>query len=174
MRFGFGPDAENRTEQVAETSRAPDNMEIRQEISDRSERTILKLSGPVDIDHAGDVWELLRDSVQRYRCVLVDLTDVPHMDSAGLASLADAYRRAQSRGTAFALIGVNRQVLKMLKLSGLQKVLKLYPNVAKALTGLARQDFDADCDVRSFSESLQATANGSFLARPSGEQRRVA
>lgn len=174
MRFEFGAYAEARTEHVAATDRPANDMVIRQEISDRSERTILKLSGPVDIDHAGEVWERLRDSVQRYRSVLVDLTDVPHMDSAGLASLAEAYRRARNRGTAFALIGVNQQVLKMLRLAGLQRVLKLYPTVANALTSLARRDFDPDCAARSFSESLQFTANGSFLTGLPAEHKRVA
>jgi len=179
MPFRFGSDAEGEADRAAQVERLIEGEEFTQEISKSSERTIISLRGPFDIDHAADVWRLLRESVQQYRCVLVDLSEVPHMDSAGLASLAEAHRLARQRQTAFALIGVNQQVLKMLKLSGLQRVLRLYPTVAKALTSLASLDFHGDCPTRSFSESLARDMglplNGIFSTdlMPAG-QRRVA
>ncbi len=179
MPFRFEPDAASGTACAPETERQNDGMVIHQETSELSERTMVKLRGPFNIDHAAEVWQLLRESVQRYRCVLVDLSEVPHMDSAGLASLAEAHRLARQRHTVFALIGANHQVLKMLKLSGLQRVLKLYPSVAKALTSLASLDFQGDCPARSFSESLargtSSTLSGKFLIDIlPPEQRRVA
>jgi len=178
MSFRFGLVAERVTDHIPQDEQPRESMVIRQETSDVSERTVIKLCGSFDIDHAPEVWQLLRDSVQQYRCVLVDLSEVPHMDSAGLASLAEAHRLARKRRAAFALIGVNQQVLKMLKLSGLQRVLRIYPTVAKALTSLASLGFDDDCKARSFSESLPhgtgATFGGSFLTDLRIQQRRVA
>lgn len=155
IEFGFAVETDADRDRVNEDS--SETMVIRREISERSERIIIRVSGHFDIDHAAEVWDLLRESVQKYRCVLVDLSGVRHMDSAGLASLAEAHRLARQRRIAFALVGVNQQVLKMLKLSGLQRVLRLYPNVAKALSRLTSVAPRPDPLPRSFAEGLART-----------------
>ena len=162
MSFGIGSDVETVADQDRTSEQGFESMVIRCEISERSERIVIRLSGHFDIDHAAEVWRLLRESVKEYQCVLVDLHAVRHMDSAGLASLAEAHRLARQRHTAFALVGVNQQVLKMLKLSGLQRVLRLYPSVAKALSRLTSATPQPDALPRAFTESLARTRSPSL------------
>ncbi len=158
MHFWLGSDADDTAKRIPAAEAPADRVVISQEASDHGERTVISLQGRLDFDRAAEVWQVLRESVGRYRCVLVDFSEVSQMDSAGLASLAEAHRLARQRGAIFALAGVDPQVMKMLKLSGLQRALRTYRTVAEALTSVANLASLADCPERSFSESLTGNA----------------
>ncbi|MFI5078103.1 MAG: STAS domain-containing protein, partial [Vicinamibacteria bacterium] len=53
------------------------------------------------VDH---VWALLAEDHSR---IVLDVSDVRHVDSRGLGELIECYRAAESRGAAVKLLGVN-------------------------------------------------------------------
>ena len=179
MHFWLGSDADDEAGRVAGSEADADRLVIVQDSSDLAERTVISLQGTFDVDHAAEVWQLLRNSVAYYRTVLVDLSEVRQIDSAGLACLAEAYRLARQSGATFALIGANRQAEKMLKLSGLHRAIRQFRSVAEALTGLASLAVSGVSQARTFSENLTGPAlafsNENLSARPrSPVARRVA
>ncbi len=71
-------------------------------------RVLLAVSGEIDIATAPRLIAVLNDAVTDGAgsdgSVVIDLTDVPFMDSTGLALLIDAQRRLSSRGRGFAVV----------------------------------------------------------------------
>ena len=101
-------------------------MLIERKIEARDGWTSVRLHGALDFDHSGSALELLLENVRTRRRVLVDLSDVTHIDSSGVASFVTAYQTAKQNGTRFGLAGVNPRVMRMLKLHRLDKVLLVH------------------------------------------------
>jgi len=95
---------------------------------------IFRLSGPFT---ARDMYSslspsALRDTFEsgdsdRDALHILDLTEVPYVDSAGLGLLVSHYVRCQDRGARLVLAGVSPRVLQLLEMT---KVDKLFPRVA--------------------------------------------
>ncbi|WP_353068168.1 STAS domain-containing protein [Tunturibacter empetritectus] len=58
---------------------------------------------------------------------VLDLTEVPYMDSAGLGLIVSHYVRCQSRGVRLVLAGVSSRVLQLFEMT---KVDKFFPRAA--------------------------------------------
>jgi anti-sigma B factor antagonist len=58
---------------------------------------------------------------------ILDLTDVPYMDSAGLGMLVSHYVRCQNRGVRLVMAGVNPRVVQLLEMT---KVNDFFPRIA--------------------------------------------
>lgn len=65
-------------------------------------------------------------------CLILDMTGVPYMDSAGLGVLMNYYVSAQGAHRKFLLAGVNERVHALLEMTKVDQVLKLYPSVEAA------------------------------------------
>lgn len=61
------------------------------------------------------------------RCILVELSGSPYMDSAGLALLLLARQRAHRAGKGFVLAGLNPQARQLLQMTRLDKILDAAP-----------------------------------------------
>jgi anti-anti-sigma factor len=100
-------------------------------IRQRSARTTVMLSGELDIVTAPALRErlaaLLRPGMG---LVVLDLSDVRFCDAAGLAVLIGTQRRATGLGITFRLAAPRPHVTKLLRVSGLDRVLALLPTPA--------------------------------------------
>jgi anti-anti-sigma factor len=67
------------------------------------------------------------------RYVLLDFTDAAYINSSGLHALILVARRLASSGGMLILAGVNDQIQKVLKISGLASTFTLQPTKAEAL-----------------------------------------
>jgi anti-sigma B factor antagonist len=82
---------------------------------------IARIVGPIDIDHARKTRRMLLASLANQDNLLVDMSGVTVIDSAGVASLVEAHNTARRNGKAFALFHVNYPVMKVLKLARLDQ-----------------------------------------------------
>ncbi len=82
---------------------------------------IARIEGPIDLDHASKTRRMLLDSLANQKNVLVDMSAVTEIDSAGVASLVEAHNTARKNGKAFALFHVGYPVLRVLRLARLDK-----------------------------------------------------
>lgn len=92
--------------------------------------TILKLAGPLTL------WNLFSfqsdlQSIKPPRLIL-DLTDCPYMDSAGLGALMNCYVSAQKAGRQVLLAGVNSRVRALLEVAHVHSILRSFPSVQAA------------------------------------------
>lgn len=65
--------------------------------------------------------------------LVIDLSAVERMDTAGLANLVEAYGQAQQAGQGLTLAAAPKPLQKMLRLTNLDQVLPLSPSVEVAL-----------------------------------------
>jgi anti-anti-sigma factor len=92
--------------------------------------TILVLHGPLTLQNSFD---FQRDLAQHKPAVLIlDLTDSPYMDSAGLGLLMNYYVSAEKNGRKLLLAGANERIQALLQMTRVNLILKNYPTAAEA------------------------------------------
>jgi anti-sigma B factor antagonist len=100
-------------------------------IIERAEGTrVLKVEGPLTLTTLFEFQDLVR-TIESPRLIL-DLSGVPYMDSAGLGSVLGAYVSCQSHGRGFALANVSPRILTLLKVTHVDTILPQYESVEAA------------------------------------------
>jgi anti-sigma B factor antagonist len=104
---------------------------------------ILRVGGEVDLATSPQLHAKLVDLVEvgEVGSVVVDLTPVAFMDAAGLSVLLAAHKRARANGGRVLLVCPGGPVLRVLRLTGVDKVLSIHGSLAEAV---AAQDAHAD------------------------------
>lgn len=87
------------------------------------------------------VGELLQDSSK----VILDMSGVESIDSAGIGDLALLQTWAQERNANLKIAGVNTFVQNLLDLTNLNSVLDVHPTLDSALTAFRDERVCADC-----------------------------
>jgi anti-anti-sigma factor len=91
---------------------------------------ILVLQGPLTLQSSFD---FQNDLAQHKPALLVlDLTESPYMDSAGLGLLMNYYVSAEKNGRKLLLAGANHRINALLEMTKVNLILKNYPTVADA------------------------------------------
>jgi anti-sigma B factor antagonist len=96
----------------------------------RDGRRILRLTGPLTLANLFEFQTLMR--AEKAPVVIIDLTAVPYVDSAGIGALMGAHVTRQKTGHQLALVGVNKRVQDALEVTRVLQFFKLYPSVAEA------------------------------------------
>jgi anti-anti-sigma factor len=99
-------------------------------------RTIVRLGGSLDLAAAPTLRERLIGMLHPgTRMLVLDLSRVRSCDSAGLAVLIGIQRRARQHGIAMRLAAPSSPVVKLLRLTGLDRSLTACPDLRAALAG---------------------------------------
>ena len=69
--------------------------------------------------------------------LIIDMTGVPYIDSAGLGELVATYVRAQKASRKLAFAGMNARVMAVIEMSHLSQFLHNYPTVKDAEAALS-------------------------------------
>ena len=91
---------------------------------------ILKLTGPFTIVGLFDFQEIIR--IDPPPGTVVDLTEVPYMDSAALGSLLGMHVSCQRHDRKYALAGVSDRLKTLFRVAGVDNFLVICPSVAEA------------------------------------------
>ncbi|MEP6809454.1 MAG: STAS domain-containing protein [Chthoniobacterales bacterium] len=90
--------------------------------------------GAIDLHVSPELRTSLRELIDRKPKVLViDLAEVPYIDSSGLAVLIGAMQSLEHDGGAFRLAGAQTTVRTILESARLDQYFHLYPTVEEAL-----------------------------------------
>jgi anti-sigma B factor antagonist len=85
----------------------------------------LRIDGELDLYNAAGVRDELADIAPDVRYVLVDLTGLTFMDSAGLATLLDGARDVAGRNGTMMLVVGDPAVLRVLEVTGLERYFEI-------------------------------------------------
>jgi anti-sigma B factor antagonist len=90
------------------------------DVSTRTVRSVLvvELTGDLDARSAPGVQGTLAELMPGSDRILLDLTGVPYISSAGLRVLLLTYRQARSSGTSIAVAGLSPELRKVLEATG--------------------------------------------------------
>ena len=99
--------------------------------------TIVKLSGPLLYDDEGE--RLFRDQITSLvasgdKQILVDLSQVSHMDSGSVGTLVAVHLHTLKRGGAIRLLSPSERVTRVLHITRLESIFEVYASEADALT----------------------------------------
>jgi len=96
--------------------------------------TIITLAGSIDGMTAPGITEFIQEQIAKGNTKLVaDLSAVDYTSSAGLRVLIGAIKETRAQRGDLRLTGVQRDVLKVLNLSGFTNILKMFNNVDAAV-----------------------------------------
>ena len=107
------------------------------DISDKQldDVTIIRINGSIDALTAPKITEHINGLVADGNFKLVaDFNGVDYTSSAGLRVLLGAVKETRSEGGDLYLVGVQRDVSKVLTLSGFTSILKIFPDIETAIT----------------------------------------
>jgi anti-sigma B factor antagonist len=94
---------------------------------------VLRLKGPILISNLFDFQARVRSNTARF--LVLDLTDVPYIDSAGIGALVGAYVNHQKDGRKLALVGVSERIQNSLKVTRVESFFQLFDSVDAAEAG---------------------------------------
>ena len=97
----------------------------------KPETIIVRLTGPILLNNVLPLRDLFRNS-EPPRLTILDLSGVPHIDSAGMSELINHEIYCRDKGVRLTLAGVTPRVLDMLQITKLDTVLSLAATVAEA------------------------------------------
>ena len=108
-------------------------MELDIRIDDTNEYCLLELVGEVDVYTAPQLKECLVERIES-GCVniLIDLEHVGFIDSSGLGVLVGGLRRAKERSGAIRLVCTRESILKIFRITGLDKVFPIFDTLEEA------------------------------------------
>jgi anti-sigma B factor antagonist len=101
-------------------------------------------------DEAAALSRLVAEILQQGRKLVIDLSGVSSMDSAGIGDLALFHTWAQARGVGFKCAGPNSLIRNLLDLTNLDTVLEIHSSLESAMASFREESvFDdqicADC-----------------------------
>ena len=98
------------------------------------DRTVVHVAGEIDVYTAPALREELAAQQEAGPIhLVVDLTDVPFMDSTGLGVLVGALKRARTTGGDLRLVIDQEKVLKVFRITALTQVFPIFETVDAAL-----------------------------------------
>src|SRR3989440_3088003 len=90
----------------------------------------------IDLHVSRTVWAALNDVMDKKpERLVVDLSDVSYIDSAGLAALIQAMQKVEGYGGKFMLAGLQETVRSIFEISRLDQVFQIFPDADAALAG---------------------------------------
>jgi anti-sigma B factor antagonist len=91
---------------------------------------ILRLSGPLTLLNLFSFQSKVR--ADSSRALILDFTDVPLADSAGIGALVGAYVTRQRDGRSLGLVGVNQRIHQALEITRVENFFRFFGTVAEA------------------------------------------
>ena len=101
-------------------------------VQDRS--NVLPLKGEIDLHVSPSITASLNEMIDKKpERLVVDLSAVTYIDSAGLSALIQAMQKVEGYGGKFRLAGLQETVRSIFEISRLDQVFQIFPDVDGAL-----------------------------------------
>lgn len=94
---------------------------------------IISIEGSIDSKTAGDLQSQIMGKVSETNNVLLDLTKVDYVSSAGLRVLLMIYRQIKTRNGKVILVGVSEEIKDVMSMTGFINFFEIVDNIDNAL-----------------------------------------
>jgi anti-sigma B factor antagonist len=91
---------------------------------------VLTLTGPLVLATVFDFQATVR--ADQSRSLIMDFTNVPYVDSAGIGALVGAYVTRQKDGRSLATVGVSERIHNTLKITRVEEFFRFFDSVSAA------------------------------------------
>jgi anti-sigma B factor antagonist len=107
-------------------------ISVRQEGSGVTGVTVVSVGGEVDMLSAPELRATVGQHITDGSTLVIDLSGVTFLGSAGLAVLVEAAQQSKTRGVALRVVATDRAVTRPLEATGLGEVFSLHQTVESA------------------------------------------
>jgi len=107
------------------------NLEFDKQAISTETQLVLRLNGKLSLETVHSFVSQLRP--EPTAVLVLDMSGVTFLDSAGVGALVQLFVHRKSAGQKFALAGLTPQGVAVMQVSGLVKLLPIYPSAAEAL-----------------------------------------
>jgi anti-sigma B factor antagonist len=98
---------------------------------------LLTVAGDLDYHTAGRLRGALEElPLDEAAGVIIELSGLTYCDSTGISVLVTAYRRARAAGRALVLAGLNPDITRVFRVTGLDQVFASYGDVEAAVKAI--------------------------------------
>ncbi|WP_334099718.1 STAS domain-containing protein [Thermotoga petrophila] len=107
---------------------------LKLDIVEQDDKAIVRVQGEIDAYNSSELKEQLRSfiSTTSKKKIVLDLSSVSYMDSAGLGTLVVILKDAKINGKEFILSSLKESISRILKLTHLDKIFKITDTVEEA------------------------------------------
>jgi anti-sigma B factor antagonist len=106
---------------------------------------IIHLKGEIDLHTCGTFRETLRELIEnKHYNLVVDLAEVPYLDSAALGVLVDAVRRVREHNGSISLVSTTPFVRRAFEITRLVKIFQLFEDIDSALAEVRKEKVPAE------------------------------
>jgi anti-sigma B factor antagonist len=106
-----------------------------EDLSSAEGQRVLRLNGPIVITNLFQFQSMVRADASK--TLILDLSKVPYIDSAGIGALVGAYVTHQKEGRNLALVGVTERVRNTMQVTRVETFFKFYDSLASAQAAAA-------------------------------------
>ena len=89
-----------------------------------ADTVIFQLSGPLTLRNLFDLQSQLRSGLPA-PLTIIDITEVPYMDSAGMGLVMNQYVHCQTKGARFVVVGANSRVMDLFHVTKVSTILPM-------------------------------------------------
>jgi len=112
----------------------PESTDLIVHVESRGAATVLRPDGDVDLSRAPSLRTALAEAIDaRPGKLVVDLTDVPYMDSSGVATFVEAMQLCRKDGTTLVLCALQERVTSIFEIARLDMVFTIVKDLDAAL-----------------------------------------
>ena len=107
-----------------------DALRIEDQPGTQPGQRLLTLTGPLVLTTVFEFQAMVRADTSR--SLIIDFTNVPYVDSAGIGALVGAYVTRQHSGRNLALVGVSERLHNALKVTHVEQFFRFFDSVSAA------------------------------------------
>jgi len=101
---------------------------------------IVNLKGEIDLHTCGAFRDTMRELIEnKHYHLVVNLAEVPYLDSAALGVLVDAVRRVREHDGSISLVSTTPFVRRAFEITRLVKIFQLYDDIETALADIRQR-----------------------------------
>lgn len=109
----------------------PEHIDVQVEVV--GESIVFRPSGEIDLGRAPSLRMQLKEAqAKKSERLIVDLVNVPYMDSSGVATLIEAMQTARKTGARLVLCGLQDKVRSIFEIAKLNMVFTIVPGLEDA------------------------------------------
>ena len=107
-----------------------ESLRIEDQTGSQPGQRILSLDGALVMTTMFEFQAMVR--ADQSRSLIIDFTNVPYVDSAGIGALVGAYVTRQHGGRSLALVGVSERIHNALKVTRVEQFFRFFDSVSAA------------------------------------------
>ena len=98
----------------------------------KKDYVLIHVKGTLSIENISPFETLLNKYLEEKANIFIDLSQMTFIDSSSLGIIVVYYTKSEKNNRRFALININNDIMQMFKITGLDKRIHIFDNLASA------------------------------------------